>query len=197
MKKTGFVNRWFVLMLMWSVSGAAQTNQDSDIELAWSKLREGTAVAIMRHALAPGYSDPAGFDKSDCSTQRNLSDQGRRQAKLIGKIFRKQQITDARLYSSQWCRCVDTAELLDLGPVIEMQALNSFFENRAAGPEQNSELQSILTKLLQPGAKPVVMVSHQVNINALTGTGTSSGETLIIALEAGKVRVLARISAPL
>ena len=77
----------------------------------WDALREPGAVAIMRHALAPGGGDPAGFDVTDCATQRNLDDRGRDQARAIGAALRERGFTFGRVLTSQWCRCRDTATL--------------------------------------------------------------------------------------
>ncbi len=155
-------------------------------------VRTGKAFAIMRHALAPGYSDPAGFDVDDCSTQRNLSEEGRSQARAIGETFRKAGITDTNVYSSAWCRCLETARLLGLGEVTQLAPLNSFFEARARREAQTSALKKWLRAY--DGAKPLVLVSHQVNISALTGSPTSSGETIVARIDAnGAIDVLGSI----
>lgn len=172
----------------------AVADQNDELERAWSKVRDGSAIAIMRHALAPGVSDPSGFNISQCSTQRNLSEEGRMQARRIGQVFRDQQLGDVRLYSSQWCRCVDTAELLDIGVVNELPSLNSFFENRERALDQTAQLRQDIDELLASSDKPVVMVSHQVNISALAGSFTASGDTLIVTVHSDEVSVLARIS---
>src|SRR5687767_13248509 len=83
-------------------------------------LAEGGYVVMLRHALAPGIGDPANFRLGDCATQRNLSKDGREQARRLGERLRAQDIDRARIYSSQWCRCLETAALLDLGPVAEL-----------------------------------------------------------------------------
>ncbi|MFN3400943.1 MAG: histidine phosphatase family protein, partial [Ferrovibrio sp.] len=83
----------------------------------WQALRSGEAVALMRHAEAPGTGDPAGFRLDDCSTQRNLSAEGRAQAARLGERFRSNGIAGAEIRSSAWCRGRDTATGLGLGPV--------------------------------------------------------------------------------
>lgn len=83
----------------------------------WSALREGRAFAMIRHALATGYGDPDDFKLGDCATQRNLSQKGRDQAKRIGELFRRNGVVTADVYTSQWCRCRETAELIKLGVV--------------------------------------------------------------------------------
>ena len=92
----------------------------------WSALKSDNHLVLIRHALAPGYSDPDYFDVTNCKTQRNLNDEGRDQSKKIGGLFRSNGIRKAAVYSSQWCRCLDTGRLLDLGEVSELPSLNSF-----------------------------------------------------------------------
>ncbi len=132
----------------------------------------------MRHAHAPGFSDPANFDVDICSTQRNLNNNGRSQARSIGNQFRENNINNPLVYSSQWCRCIETAQLLEFGLVEELMILNSFFKNLERKQSQtNSTLEWILKA---PLAKPTVLVTHQVNINALTGFSPSSGELVFV-----------------
>lgn len=116
-------------------------------------------MAFIRHSYAPGTSDPPVFVLRDCSTQRNLSEDGRIQSRTIGDFFRAQGIKDALVYSSQWCRCLETANLLGLGPVEELPALNSFFEEPVRGPEQTAEIRYFISKLVRQ--VPVIMVTHQ------------------------------------
>ena len=94
----------------------------------WTALKSGNHFVVIRHALAPGYGDPDIFKVKECKTQRNLNDLGRDQSKDIGDLFRANGINKASIFSSQWCRCLDTARLLGLGQVFETPALNSFFE---------------------------------------------------------------------
>jgi hypothetical protein len=86
----------------------------ADTAAAWAALRAGTAVALMRHADAPGVGDPAGYRLEDCSTQRNLSERGKAQAAAVGALFRANQIAIARIISSPWCRCLETARLMEV-----------------------------------------------------------------------------------
>lgn len=155
----------------------------------WAAIKNGEAFAIMRHALAPGTGDPQNFSVTDCATQRNLSKQGREQARMIGRRFIAQGIAAAEIYSSEWCRCKDTAELLKLGAVKSLPPLNSFFETYERRDAQTRELKKWL--IAHKTSKPLVLVSHQVSIFALTGTPTSSGETVVARInEAGDVTVL-------
>ena len=145
-----------------------------------ARLLEPGTVLLLRHALAPGTGDPPGFQLDDCSTQRNLSEAGREQARALGERLRTAGIREARVYSSRWCRCLETAELLALGPVQPEPALDSFFQHRAEGPDRTAAARERLRGL--PPGPPVVMVTHQVNISALTGEFTPSGAGVIIRI---------------
>lgn len=160
---------------------------------AWQALRNGDAVLMMRHALAPGTGDPANFELGDCSTQRNLNDEGRAQARAWKPFLAEHGITEARVYSSQWCRCMDTATGMDMGKVTGWPPLNSFFQNRSAGPRQTRETIDGVNAMGE-GA-PIILVSHQVNTTALTGIFPASNEGVIIALPLSESpEILARVS---
>ena len=149
-------------------------------------LSAANQVILIRHALAPGTGDPANIDLSDCSTQRNLNQSGREQSRRIGGLFRAGGVEQAFLYSSRWCRCVETAELMDLGPVEVLESLNSFFNSPEKGPGQIRDLQQWLAAQdLSAADKPVVLVTHQVVITGLLrqlgeNVFPSSGELVIL-----------------
>ena len=164
-------------VLIWAVLTACIPSARAD-EALWAALRSGTHVAMMRHALAPGTGDPGNFVLDDCSTQRNLDDAGRRQAAAIGARFRANGVEQPRMYSSQWCRCLETAELLKLGEVTPLPALNSFFRNREKGPSQTADIKEFLLRINDGG--PIVLVTHQVNITALTNVFPASGEIVVV-----------------
>lgn len=145
-----------------------------------ARLQESGTVLLLRHALAPGTGDPPGFQLDDCSTQRNLSEAGREQARALGERLRTAGIREARVYSSRWCRCLETAELLSLGLVQPEPALDSFFQRRAEGPDRTAAVREKLRKL--PLGPPVVMVTHQANISALTGEFAPSGAGVVIRI---------------
>ena len=155
----------------------------------WQAFDTPGAVALMHHALAPGTGDPAGFALDDCATQRNLDDRGRAQARAIGAAFRDRGIAFDAVLSSQWCRCMDTARLLELGPVTEEPALNSFFQDRSRRAAQTAEALDLIRA--QDGR--IMMVTHQVNITALTGVFPRSGEVLIVKPGAEGLDVLGRV----
>lgn len=165
---------------------------EPDDSALWKKLGSGSHFAIVRHALAPGFGDPDNFTPGDCRTQRNLSDEGREQARDAGRLFRKHGIETADLYSSQWCRCKETAELFGLGEVSELPALNSFFEYPERGEMQMKALREWLTE--RESRKPLILVTHQVTISALTGVFPRSGEMVIVQqLPGGDFSVAGRI----
>lgn len=155
----------------------------------WSALRETGAIAIMRHALAPGCGDPPEHTIDDCTTQRNLSDAGRAQARKTGAELRKRNVAFDAVFTSQWCRTRDTAHLLDIGTPVDAPALNSFFQDRNRGNGQTSDLR----QLLQSTTGRVMLVTHQVNITALTGTSTRSGEIIVFRLTEDDAEILGRI----
>ncbi|MGD9536843.1 MAG: histidine phosphatase family protein [Alphaproteobacteria bacterium] len=156
---------------------ANQGHTASEVE-AWAALRGGGHVALIRHADAPGSGDPPGFTPGDCSTQRNLGDAGRAQATRIGDLFRANGIAEAHVVSSQWCRCLDTANLMALGRVEELPALNSFFGEPERREPQTAALKAWLAA--QDLSAPLILVTHQVNIVALAGASTRSGEIVVV-----------------
>ncbi len=159
----------------------ARASERTAESLLWQALQQDNHFAMLRHALAPGTGDPENFAVGDCSTQRNLSETGRRQAQRIGDRFRANGIEQADVFTSQWCRCRDTAELLGLGAVTELPALNSFFRKFEREATQTAELAKWLDA--QEIDKPLVLVTHQVNITSMTGVFPDSGELVIIRRE--------------
>lgn len=175
-----------------------QTERVSTVPLTepelWSHLQQATdktIVVMLRHAIAPGTGDPANFTLGDCSTQRNLSEEGRQQARRIGAAFRDRNIPVTQVLSSQWCRCLETARLLDLGEVQPFPALNSFFGDRSRSTEQTAQIRQFLSENRnKPGV--IVLVSHQVNITALSGVIPQSGEAVVMQVN-GQVNFLGKL----
>jgi phosphohistidine phosphatase SixA len=160
---------------------------------AWEIWRSDGVHALMRHAIAPGTGDPANFTLGDCTTQRNLNETGREQVRSAGTVIRDNGIQITSVLTSQWCRCVETAELLDLGPVHEEPALNSFFRDRSTEAAQTRQIKQRLSSL--PAAEKALLVTHQVNITALTGIYPRSGEIILVRMadDATEIKVLARL----
>jgi phosphohistidine phosphatase SixA len=170
-----------LLLLLLAVQ--ARASEQVPESLLWQALQHGDHFAMLRHALAPGTGDPQNFSVGECSTQRNLSDTGRQQAARIGDRFRANGIEQAEIFTSQWCRCRDTAELLGLGAVTDLPLLNSFFRYFEREETQTAELARWLdAKAIE---KPLILVTHQVNITAMTGIFPDSGELVIVRREGG------------
>ena len=169
-------------LLAGATTGPASAS-DATTAAALDAVAAGRAVIVMRHALAPGTGDPADFRRGDCATQRNLSDEGREQARAIGARLRGELGTDAAdVYSSAWCRCLETGRLLGLGDVTPLPALDSFFRERDARGTRTDAVRRWIGERLDAageGVRPAVLVTHQVNVTALTGTYPSSGEMVV------------------
>ena len=163
----------------------------SDEARLWKALANGGHVALMRHALAPGFGDPDNFRVDDCTTQRNLSAEGRQQARDIGQRFRDNRVDNVRVFSSQWCRCLDTARLLGLGEVTPYPGLNSFFQDRDREAMRTAETWELIGA--RGGGPSLVLVTHQVNITALTGVVPQSGEIVVLRSDGDRWVVLGRI----
>jgi broad specificity phosphatase PhoE len=160
-----------------------------------TELAKPGRVLILRHALAPGVGDPANFRLGDCSTQRNLDATGRKQAVALGQRLAQAGIGSARVFSSQWCRTLETARLLALGPVTELPPLNSFFELAENRDSNITALRRFLAKLPADGPL-VVLVTHQVTISAITGVYASSGGGVILQVDGSAApRAIGEISA--
>jgi phosphohistidine phosphatase SixA len=148
-----------------------------------SSMTDGQHILLMRHADAPGFSDPAGYRLDQCSTQRNLGEFGKKQAERTGQWLSQQGIESANVFSSPWCRCVDTATLLKKGPVIIDPSLGSFFENMSQANQKTEGLRQLVQKSLKQFPKtPIIMVSHHVNIEAFTGVVLGSGDMVLVKI---------------
>jgi phosphohistidine phosphatase SixA len=147
-------------------------------------LTDGQHVLLMRHADAPGVGDPPGYRLDQCSTQRNLGEVGRQQAVLIGRWLTAQGVRTPKVFSSAWCRCVDTARLLALGAVSVEPSLNSFFDDMRLAKPQTAALQTFIAASLKAHPKqPLILVTHHVNIEALTGRVVSVGDMVLVRVK--------------
>ena len=142
-----------------------------------SALKSPGVVALMRHALAPGTGDPARFQLGDCATQRNLDARGRAQARETVAALRAAGVEFDHVWSSRWCRARDTARLMDMGQVVEQPPLDSFYAGQGDAQGQTEATLRMIEAL--PEAARVLIVTHQVNITALTGLGVGSGEIIM------------------
>jgi broad specificity phosphatase PhoE len=163
-------------------------------EVALAELAKPGRVLMLRHANAPGTGDPPHFRLDDCATQRNLDQAGRTQARALGQSLARAGLTLGRIYSSQWCRCLETARLLNLGPVEPLPALNSFYERSQDRETRLLALRTFLAGLPITGT-PVILVTHQVTISAFTGEGVVSGGGSLFELNGtGAPRLLGSIT---
>lgn len=166
-------------------------------DAVWEMLRTGGYVLLMRHAqTVEGTGDPPGYSLDDCKTQRNLSEAGRAQARRTGEAFRARGIALDEVRSSAWCRCLDTARLA-FGAATVWPPLNSFFDAPERRPQQTTDVQALIGNVKPP--KNLMLVTHQVNITALTGEAVASGEIFVVTPPAGpgeRLRVVGRLKVP-
>ncbi len=138
---------------------AAPRAAPADSQEAWAALVNGSHVALIRHGNAPpGYGDPPGFKIDDCATQRNLDEKGRAQARALGEAFRQHGVRTDKILSSPWCRCLETARLMVLGPVDGTWAVAS--SDRS--PERLAALRQMLADWRGPGT--LVVVTHALTV---------------------------------
>ena len=171
---------------------------DQSVESAsqfWAAVNNSGTFILMRHALAPGTGDPDQFSEHDCSTQRNLSQEGRAQAARIGEQLREHSTRAIEVFSSVWCRCMDTAELLGAGPVNELPPLNSFFRQWEREQIQTDQLIEWMAQRESDAA--TVLVTHQVNITAVAGVYPASGEMVAVRLNDDRtITLLGQLAIP-
>lgn len=176
-----------LLLAMLSIfSATAQAN-----DATWQALQEGGLVILMRHSFAPGIGDPPSFELGRCETQRNLSAQGQAQAEAAGRAFRERDIPIEAVYSSRWCRALDTAELMALGPVAPTPWLDSFFRGRGDQAAITQSAQEQVAAWQGPGN--LLLITHQVNITALIGGGVGSGELIVVRPTDGELQVVGQL----
>ena len=152
-------------------------------------LKKSDYVLLMRHALAPGVGDPAGYTLQDCKSQRNLDAQGRAQAQRIGQWLKMQGVRDTIVFTSAWCRCKETAEKLALGDPVHEASLNSFFDDMSQGTQSNLKLQKFISNQLNSkNEKALILVTHHVNIAEFMGEKVGSGDMVLAKVNsAGKL----------
>jgi len=153
----------------------------ADEAQAWKALREGGHVALIRHAsTVSGLGDPPGYKLDDCRSQRNLSEAGREESRRLGERFRQEGVSVEKVYTSPWCRCRDTATEA-FGKAEDWSALSSFFDDRGREPELTERVKNrIGTYSTRRPKGTVVMVTHNVNIAALTGLSVGTGEIVVV-----------------
>ena len=164
-------------------------------EALWALLKKGGQVVLVRHAVTdPGFGDPPGFSLHDCKTQRNLSAEGRKEARRLGAAFRARGIPVGRVLSSPWCRCLETAKLAfgQFGAARSDGTLANLF-----GRGENAELQKAAFRKLAstpPAEGNLVLVTHGSTVAAFTGISPGTTELVIVAPGVGGHRVAGRLS---
>ena len=179
-----------VAALAFWLCGASAQAQSAPDEAAWAALQDG-AIVLFRHAHAPGGGDPPGLKIGDCSSQRNLDDTGRAQARRIGERFRERRVPVGAVWTSQWCRTRDTAALAFPGQARDEPAFNSFFGDAVRRETQTAAAKALLSRWRGPGV--LVVTTHQVNITALTGVYPASGEGVVLRPKGDAVEVVGRL----
>lgn len=158
----------------------------------WTLLKGGGQIVMIRHGTAPGTFDPPGARFDDCATQRNLDEQGRDEARRIGAAFRAHGIPVARVRSSRWCRCMDTARLA-FGQAEHWEAIDGAQIGTPAEKRRTAEVRRFAGTPFTGGN--VVLVTHNFNIRALTGISTESGEMVVLTPRAdGTFAIAGRLS---
>jgi phosphohistidine phosphatase SixA len=184
---------WPLVMAVCLAAGPSEVAADDP----WSALKKPGTLILMRHANAPGYGeDPPGIDLKNCALQRNLDEAGKTQARLIGEEFRKRGMSRVRLVSSQFCRALDTARLMGLGPVEQLPVLNYF------NMDDLSRVDGLVKQTMQfmksiPANQLAVLVTHISNIKAIAGVSPDSGEMVVVRFDpSGALTVDGRIRPP-
>jgi len=168
-----FINFLLIIFITINSPVKADLNQNSINEL-----KQGGKLIFIRHAYAPGGGDPINFDINECNTQRNLNNSGRNQADKIGSLFKDNNISTDKVYSSEWCRCKETA-LIAFNQFEIKNFLNSFFSSKFA-QNKNSQIKSF-KKFIKSwdGKKNLIFVTHYVFISEILDYAPSSGEIII------------------
>jgi phosphohistidine phosphatase SixA len=181
MRRRDFVRGCGALLALFAALPASAAQPD---EQAWTALKGGGHVVLMRHTITtPGVGDPPGMRLDDCSTQRNLSAEGRAHARRIGEAFRARGIAVDRVLASPWCRCVETAKLA-FGGSEPSAALGNLFGR----PENQAEQVRAMTALVAGWRGPgnLMLVSHGSTVLALTGVSLDTGEMVVVKPEEGR-----------
>lgn len=177
-----------------SLAFITPVHANDDAEAAWAALGRG-AIALIRHPeTSGGAGDPPGFRLEDCTTQRPLNARGRQQAMALGETWRRRGVDVRRMMSSQWCRCVETAILMDISPVQPFAPLNNLFGRPEAAQAQVAALKTLVADWKGPGA--LVLVSHGSTILAFAGVSPAEGEIVVVEPQPGSergLRVVGRI----
>ena len=168
----------FIKFLLIIFISLASSNKADSKKILIDQLKDGNKLIFIRHAYAPGSGDPNNFNLNDCSTQRNLSDDGRKQAKYIGDFFRKNKIKIDQVLSSEWCRCQETAKIA-FNDYSTNSFLNSFYSLEYA-KNKDKQIHALKRYIKNfKSKKNLIFVTHYVLISEVLNYGPSSGEIVV------------------
>ena len=184
--------RFVIFIVLLGFCSTAEVAGAADAADAWKALRAGGHVALMRHADAPGgVGDPPGFRVEDCATQRNLSAKGRADAEKIGSRLKGEGIAFEKILSSPWCRCIDTARLLNLGTVETEATFGNVVVLRDQRETLTTGARALIARWTARGN--LLVVTHGANIQALTGAWLASGEIVVVRGGSGSDEPVGRL----
>ena len=184
--------RFVIFAVLLGVCSPAQVAGADDVANAGKALRAGGHVALMRHADAPGgFGDPPGFRVDDCATQRNLSEKGRADATKIGVRLKAEGMAFEKILSSPWCRCIDTAKLLNLGTVEAEATFGNVVVLRDQRETLTAGARALIAQWTARGN--LLIVTHGANIFALTGISPASGEIVVVKSGSDRVEPVGRL----
>ena len=181
-------------MLVGLLAGAVLAPLARADDVLWKLLQRGGQVVMVRHALTdPGVGDPEGFRLEDCTTQRNLSDEGRREARRLGEALRARNVPVGKVVASPWCRCIETARIAFGTPAELQPALGNLFGRPERVEMQVAELKKLVRR---PERGNLFLVSHGSTTYALTGVSPGTAEMVVLTpQEGGGFRVAGRLAA--
>ena len=182
---------WALFLSLYFLVGLFHVSHASEVQMHFSEKMQNVNpnIVFVRHALAPGIGDPVEFDINNCSSQRNLDSIGKLQAKALGAFLQKSKIDFDSILSSEWCRCKETSELLNIGDWKTFTGLNSFFEGHVDKKESLQILNEKINSFPQKSLN--LMVTHQVVISAVTGVFVPSGGIVLYNSANGRAEVIA------
>lgn len=171
---------FFLIALLLPMAPAAAAD-----EALWALLRGGGQVVLLRHAATDMQQrDQMGAPLADCSRQRNLTDDGREDSRLIGEVFRARGLPVGRVLSSAYCRCLDTARLA-FGRAEPWLALQQSLTDNEVQAQRAAEIRALAG--VPPTGGNLILVSHQSLIRVVTGIQIAEGELLILTPRGGGV----------
>ncbi len=165
----------FFIVIFISLASSVKADLNKNLT---NQLQDGNKLIFIRHAYAPGNGDPNNFNLNDCSTQRNLSKEGRKQAQKIGEFFKKNKFKIEKVFSSEWCRCKETAEIA-FKDYSTKNFLNSFYSSKYAKnkTKQIEQLNDYVSQI--KSSTNIVFVTHYVLISEVLNYAPSSGEIVV------------------